>query len=127
MRDMDVADLNGDGKQELVVGISEGLAVALSNTCQKVWATRLPSPPVSLRCVAPPDAKHPRVVVGCDDGTVTALDSQGTLFRLGKVSGRPTHITVLQTPAGPLAVLATDQGEVKGFHLAPPGGSGPSP
>jgi hypothetical protein len=42
---MDVADLNGDGKKELVVGISEGLVVALSNECQRMWSTRVPSPP----------------------------------------------------------------------------------
>ena len=75
MRDMDVADLDGDGKQEFVVGISEGLVVALSNSCEKIWSTRLPSPPVSLRCVQPAGAKHSLIVAGCDDGTVAALDS----------------------------------------------------
>lgn len=117
MRDMDVADLNGDGKKEIVVGISEGLIVALTSECQKIWSTRLPTPPVSLRCVVPPDAQTTWIVAGCDDGTVTALDQQGTLVRLGKVTGRPTHIQSLQTPAGPSAVLATDKGEVKGFKI----------
>ena len=78
----------------------------------------MPSPPVSLRCVKPQGAKLPWIVAGCDDGTVAALDNQGDLFRLGKVTGRPTHIAALQTPAGPLAVLATDPGEVKGFKIA---------
>jgi hypothetical protein len=117
MRDMDVADINGDGKKELVVGISEGLMIALSNRCQKIWSTRLPSPPVSLRCVRPTGAKLPWIVAGCDDGAVTALDSQGALIRLNKVTGRPTHMEVLDTPAGPLAVLATDRGEVRGFKI----------
>ncbi len=117
MRDMDVADLNGDGKKEIVVGISEGLVVALAGECQKVWSTRLPSPPVSLRCVVPSGEQIPLVVAGCDDGTVAALDQQGTLIRLGKVAGRPMHIETLQTVAGSLAVLATDKGEVKGFKI----------
>jgi outer membrane protein assembly factor BamB len=115
MRDMDVADLNGDGNKEIVVGISEGLVVVLSHACRKVWSSRLPSPPVSLRCVDPPGAKPPWVVVGCEDGTVTALDQTGTLLWLGKVTGRPIAIETLETSAGPLAVVATDQGEVKGF------------
>ncbi len=118
MRDMDVADLNGDGKQELVVGISEGLVVALSNRCQRLWSTRLPSPPISLRCIKPLGAGLPRVVAGCDDGTVAALDKNGVLLRLGKVTGRPMHMESLQTPAGPLTVLATDQGEVRGFKMS---------
>ncbi|MFH1267240.1 MAG: VCBS repeat-containing protein, partial [Planctomycetota bacterium] len=117
MRDMDLADLDGDGKREIVVGLSEGLVVALSNECQKVWSTRLPSPPASLRCVDPPGDALPRVVVGSDDGTVTALDEKGSLVRLGKVTGRPMHMATLDTPAGPLAVLATDKGEVKGFKI----------
>lgn len=117
MRDMDVADLNGDGKKELIVGISEGLVVALSNECQKIWSTRLPSPPASLRCVKPADAKLPRVVVGCEDGSVVALDEKGTLIRQGKISGRPTHMLALPTSAGPLVVLATDRGEVKAFVI----------
>lgn len=117
MRDMDVADLNGDGKKAIVVGISEGLVVTLDNECQKVWSTRLPSPPVSLRCVVPIGTQVPWIVVGCDDGTVAALDQQGTLIRLGKVTGRPIHIQSLQTSAGALAILATDKGEVKGFEI----------
>jgi hypothetical protein len=117
MRDMDVADLNGDGKKEIVVGISEGLVVALTGECQKIWSTRLPSPPVSLRCIVPSGQQNPWVVVGCDDGTVAALDQRGTPIRLGKVTGRPTHMETLQTLARSLAVLATDKGEVKAFKI----------
>jgi len=117
---------SADGEKEIVVGISEGLVVALSGQCKKVWSTRLPSPPAFLRCVDPvagtrrvpsttPGPTLPWVIVGCDDGTVAALDEKGALVRLGQVTGRPLHMMALETPAGPLAVLATDQGEVKGF------------
>jgi len=118
LRDMDLADLNGDGKREIVVGISEGLLVVLNHRCEKLWSTRLPSPPVSLRCIPPSSTGLPRVVAGCDDGAVVAVDGRGVLLRLGKVTGRPMHIEALQTPAGPLAVLATDQGDVRGFKTA---------
>ncbi len=118
MRDMEIADLNGDGKREIVVGISEGLVVALNHRCEKLWSTRLPSPPVSLHCIQLSSTGLPRVVAGCDDGTVVALDGSGVLLRLGKTAGRPMHMEALQTPAGTLAVLATDQGEVRGFKTA---------
>jgi hypothetical protein len=117
MRDMDCADLSGDGKKELIVAISEGLVVALDHKCRRVWSTRLPSPPVSVRCIKPPGARLPWVVVGCDDGTVAVLDAAGGLIRLGKVTGRPTHLLPLPTPAGAVAVMATDQGEVKAFKI----------
>jgi len=117
MRDMDVADLDGDGKKEIIVGISEGLIVALSGECRRLWSARLPSPSVSLQCVAPHGARRCWIVVGCDDGTVAAVDETGELIRLGRVIGRPVHAVALQTPAGPSVVLATDKGEVKGFSI----------
>jgi len=117
MRDMDVADLDGDGAKEIVVGIAEGLVVALSHECRKVWSTRLASPPLSVRCVARPGAKTPRIVAACDDGAVALLDERGTLLQAGRIAGRPAHAAVVPTPAGPLAVLATDKGEVKGFRV----------
>ena len=117
MRDMDVADLYGDGRKELVVGISEGLVVALDGQCRRLWSTRLPSPPVTLQCVSPRGGKCPWIVVGCEDGGVAVLDGHGVVIRRGKVAGRPTHTATLETAAGPLAVLATNRGEIKGFQI----------
>ncbi len=117
MPTMDVADLDGDGKKELVVGISEGLVVALDNKCQPIWSTRLPSPPVSLRSITPAGADSTgggRLRRRCP---WRRLDEKGKLIRLGKVAGRPAHIVPLQTSTGPLAVVATDQGEVKAFRI----------
>jgi len=117
MRDMDVVDLDGDGKKELVVGVAEGLVVALNHRCEKVWSARLSSPPCSLRCVRPPAAKHPSIMVGCEDGSVAELDFQGERLRAGKITGRPTHVQVLPDAAAPIAVFATDRGEVRGFRI----------
>ena len=118
LRDMDVADLDGDGKKELVTAVSEGLVVALGHQCQKLWSTRTSSPPLSLQCIQRPGERTSSIVVGCDDGTVALLDARGANCRLGKMTGRPTHIRTVQTPAGPLAVLATDRGELAGFRIA---------
>lgn len=119
IRDMDVGDLDGDGTKEMVVGLAEGLVVALSHDCQKRWATRLPSPPRSLRCVTPPGAEGPRIVIGCDDGTVAATDGRGTPVAWGRITGRPTHMEVVRTAPATVVVLATDRGQVKGFRVAP--------
>ena len=61
--------------------------------------------------------RNRRFVVGCEDGTVAALDGRGAIVRLGRITGRPTHMQTLETAAGPLAVLATDRGEVRGFRI----------
>ncbi len=115
MRDMDVADMDGDGKKEMLVGLSEGLVVCLNHACEKIWSARLPSPPLSLRCVA--GRKGNMVFVGCDDGAVVTLDAQGAAVRIGHVSGRPTHMETRRTSSGSVVVFATGKGEVKGFSI----------
>jgi len=118
MRDLDIADLNADGKKEIIAATSSSLIVALDHQCRKVWARRIDRPPTVMKCVTPPGGKTPWIVVGCEDGTIVVLDGQGRTIRTGKVTGRPTCIEALQTPAGPLVLMATSKGEVKGYTLA---------
>ncbi len=113
MRDVDIADLNGDGKKEIVVATSAGLVVALDHQCQKLWSSRLSSPATVMKCIVPKSGKLPWIVIGCEDGAVVVLNGEGELIRLDSVSGRPTCIDVL----GDTALLATDKGEVKAFKI----------
>ncbi|MEN6303934.1 MAG: VCBS repeat-containing protein, partial [Armatimonadia bacterium] len=114
LRMMDVADLNGDGKQEIVVGISAGLVVCLDNQTKKLWSRQLASPPTVVR---PVPGSTPWLLVGCQDGTTYALDGKGQVLRQGKMSGRAVDARVLQTPSGPLGVIVTDSGAMAGFRL----------
>jgi len=118
MRDMDIADINGNGKKEIVVATSSGLIVALDHQCRKVWARRLTSAPGVLKCVVSPIPQTPLIVIGCDDGVINVLDGTGQLIRLGKVNGRPTCIDALNVPSNHFMVLfATDSGKVKAFAI----------
>jgi len=118
LRDLDIADLNGNGKKEIVVATSSGLVVALDHQCRKLWARRLESAPEVLRCVVPPIPQTSWIAIGCDDGAINVLDGTGQLVRLGKVSDRPTCIGVLSIPSAHSVVLfATDSGEVKAFAI----------
>jgi hypothetical protein len=118
MRDMDIADINGNGKKEIVVATSSGLVVALDHQCRKLWAHRLTSAPRVLKCVVSPISQTPLIAIGCDDGAINVLDGTGQLVRLGKVSGRPTCIDVLSIPSAySMLLFATDSGEVKAFAI----------
>jgi len=107
VRDLDIADLDGDGRKEILTATCNGLVVALSHRCEKIWAKRLPSPPTVVKAVGA------QVFVGCEDGTVVVLNGKGEMIRTGKVSGRPTHVEAMSTDSGTLMLLGTDKGELK--------------
>lgn len=109
IRDIDIADLDGDGKKEIVAATSGGLVIALTHRCEKVWAKRLDSPPTVLKC-----AGRAGVFAGCEDGSVVLLDARGEQVCAGEVSGVPTRIE----GAGGMVVVGTDRGQVKGFKVA---------
>lgn len=115
LRGMDVADLNGDGRREIIVGTSGGLVVALDHQCRKVWSRALPSPPVVLRHVTA--SGKPWIIAGTEDGGVMLLNGEGQIVRQGRVDGRPALLQVLETPQGPLALLVTETGNAAGFQI----------
>lgn len=110
LRMMDVGDLNGDGRQEIVVAHAAGLVVALDHEARRLWSRRLPSPPVVVRVIGG------AVLAGCEDGSVVALNDKGEITRLGQAGSKPVDLRVLQTPQGPLGVLTTEQGQALGFR-----------
>jgi len=120
MRDVDVADLDGDGKKEIVVGTAGGMIVALDCQCRKLWARRLASPPTMIRAFPARGPREAQILVGCEDGSVLALDDQGTPVRSARLTGSPTDIVALETGAAIIAILATDSGQIAGYRFQQP-------
>lgn len=107
IRDLDLTDLDGDGRLEILVALRDGLVVALDAHCQRRWSVRLPSPPTVLAAVGP------TVIVGCQDGAVARINSAGEVVAGGRINGRPTKIAKLPDDA---VVVATDQGAVAAYR-----------
>ena len=113
MRDIDVADLTGDGVKDIVVATAGRMLVALTGKCEKLWATRLDATPTVMNCIAPADASPPWIVIGYEDGRVEARDHAGALRYSGNVTGAPTTILPLpQAAGGPVMAFGTSKGEL---------------
>ncbi|MBN1347846.1 hypothetical protein JXJ21_00405 [candidate division KSB1 bacterium] len=115
IRDMDICDLNDDGKMEIVVATSAGTIIALDHRCQKIWARRLDEIPVVMKGV---HLQPARIVIGCESGAVIALDASGEFCRRGQVKGIPTCIDAFVESDGKVVVpISTKGGEIKGFLI----------
>jgi hypothetical protein len=116
--DLDIADLDGDGKQEILVALKDGLVVALNHKCERLWSRRMPAAPAVLKCFAGKDVPAAVVVVGCQDGTVWTLDAKGVPVRQARLDSVPVTINAFRGTAGPGVLFATDKGQVKGYRVA---------
>ncbi len=113
IRDIDIGDLDGDEKKEIVVGLSSGLVVTLDHRCEKRWSRRAASPPVVLGVAGG------QIVVASEDGGVAMLDRRGDIIARARVNGRPAHLQRWETMR--LVAIATDKGEVHAFSIEPRG------
>ena len=105
LRDMAVADLDGDGDMEILVATGSGLIVALDHECNKVWSERTPTPPTQLEVSAG------AVFAGCEGGEVLRIDRDGQSVAIGHAAGRIEALHLV----GGRVMVATDRGEVKTF------------
>lgn len=118
MRDLEVADLDGDGKQEILAATSAGLLVTLDHQCRKRWARRLASPPVLMKCIPRNASGEPLILVACENGIALTLDADGQPDRAGQLGGVPTCIAAAMDPSGGRRIwLGTNRGEIKAFQV----------
>ena len=101
--DLDLADLDGDGRKEIVALLASGSVVALDHRCDRVWTRRLAHPPAVLKCTGD------KSWIGCADGTLVLLDGSGEIIRQEDVASRPTCIAAL----GDRVLVGTEAGTVK--------------
>jgi hypothetical protein len=119
MRGQVVADLDGDGRKEIVVATAEGLVVALNADCEKKWAKRLDSPPVLLAATPVPDRQHSVLAAASSDGSVWILADSGAILEHGRTEGKPTAMAFAAGPNGPRLLVGTNRGAISAFDVAP--------
>jgi hypothetical protein len=117
IRMMDVGDLISNGRQlEIMAGLSTGEINVFDNKAQLLWSKHLPNPPTVLKLIKGFGSK-PWLFVGTENGMLMALDAEGKVIRQEKISGKPIDVQVLQTDEGPMVIIITEKGEVRGYRL----------
>ena len=109
MSSLVVADLTGDGRREIVVGMANGWACAFDCAGTPIWQERFPSGIASMCAVGRPA----RLAVGCQNGELLLIDPKGQTLRSAKLDARVSsviahgHSIVAGTDAGTVARLGT--------------------
>jgi len=116
VRDLDIGDIDGDGRKEIIASFSNGKVMALNCQCELLWAMSLESPPMFLKAIRFPEPAPYRIAVGCENGDVVLLDNAGVITSQNKVCGCPVALEQFGLDRRHVAmVFATDQGEIKAF------------
>lgn len=104
VRDLELLDLNGDGRPEIVAALSSGLVLAADGQCEPLWSRRLPSPPVVLAG----GRGEAGVLAACEDGSALLLDGSGAVVAGAAIGGRSRCVAAV--PGG--VALGTEGGQI---------------
>lgn len=117
IRDMSIADLDGDGKQEVIVGLWSGYVVALDHQLNRVWSMRLSSPPSVVGIVQSQGMTTAHIVVGSQNGTISVLNHEGQIIRSGFMMGVPTFVECVENDGSTVIVVGANNGRICGFSV----------
>jgi hypothetical protein len=118
---VEIGDLEGDGKAEILVATAGRGLVALDHRCERIWSRRLPATPTLLQFVPASTGQPSAIVVGQEDGSLLVFDGKGRIVGQARVEGRPARAALLpRGDHGPMLVIATDSGHVAFFPGAHP-------
>ena len=111
IRDLEIADLDSDGRKEILVGLANRLLVVLDNQCRRKWSINLESPPELVK------GQKGMLFIALKNGQIQLRNSGGKLVKAGAVKGRPMHMTAYEREGSAYLCVGTDQGELSTFEI----------
>jgi hypothetical protein len=113
MRDLDIADLDGDSRREIALITDKRLLLIFDPKLRLRRCVTIPGDPLILKCFSRSPELPGRMVVVCRDGTLWLLDAAGVPLAQGIVNGVALHLAAV----GRRVLVATDR-ELASFDLA---------
>jgi len=89
---LDAADLDGDGRLEILAASHDRNLYAFSGDGQVLWTFRAAAPIYSACTVPPAEEAQLRILIGDDSDRVYGLDAGGALLWQMELTGRVTHL-----------------------------------
>ncbi len=113
MRDLQVADIDGDGLKEIIVATENGTVSAFSHDGRRKWFVD-GAPPTCLCIVRERSAS--KLAIGHEDGTILVLDAAGRAISRSKLNGSIQALHALDSLEAGM-VAGTSQGKVEILRL----------
>ncbi len=114
VEDIAVADVNGDGRPEVIVGSDVGQLACIGGDGAVIWRRDL-GDKITWLTTVDGDGK-PKVVVGFDTGEIRVYNGEGELVAGCQVEGEVTHLRAVEGGEGDRVVCATSAGTVTAFR-----------
>ncbi|MFH1398927.1 MAG: PQQ-binding-like beta-propeller repeat protein [Candidatus Woesearchaeota archaeon] len=114
-----LADINNDGKKEIIVGSDSGLFVVISDTGKLLWDFTVGAPIRASALVEDLDNDNqPEIIFGCTDQFLYILDNKGKLLSKFKAdSPIQSPCTVLKKNP-PQIIFGSDDGTIYSLNRA---------
>lgn len=83
MTALELADLDGDGRKEVLIATRHGWLIAFDHLGTQIWQRHFESG-ISRVSIS---EQNQKIAVGCDDGSLALLDNVGKQLAVGQMSG----------------------------------------
>lgn len=111
IRDLEITDLDSDGRKEILVGLADRLLVVLDHQCRRKWSIHLESAPELVH------GKNGMIFLALENGEIQFLDSTGKLIKAGAVKGCPVQMAAYERDGRTYLCIGTSQGELSAFEI----------
>lgn len=116
IRGIDVGDITGDGRREIVVATAGGMVVALDHQCRKIWAQKMPAAPTALQIMPTENGTEALVTVGLADGGILVLDGTGKALARADLADAVAELVLVADADGPFIAAVAITGEIIGVR-----------
>ena len=117
---MVVADMDGDGRDEVVLGRGDGLRrfsrLIFLDDDQALWERSIDGRLTALTLIPFADQSSPFIVVGNNQGQIQLFDKDRSRVWLRTLNHPITSLTAVQLPSGPALAAATNIGRIVTYN-----------